>query len=120
MTKIPVHMLIPILREEDELVVERFADTDPVPNAFGEGVSAAPTLIPTVMVAHQATRQQLERAGLDYGPDWRAFYSQSELRTTTPGPPDIVQYQDERWELHNAGDYAYLGGMFLALGRLIQ
>ena len=120
MNKIPVHGLIPLLQESTELILERFADADPVPNVFGEAVSAAPTLISTAMVAHQATRQQLERAGLDYGPDWRAFYSQSELRTTTPGPADVVQYQSERWELHNSADYAFLGGVHIALGRRIE
>ena len=116
--KIPVHMLVPLLREASPLGVERYAGP-PTVNAFGEAVSSF-TVLSLVMVVHQATRQQLERAGLDYAFDWRAFYCQSELRTSTPGPADVVRYQSERWKLHNSADYDFLGGVHMALGRRFE
>lgn len=119
MKRIPVHMLIPVLREPGTLTVERYASA-PTVNAYGEVSRGTATPIEMVMVVHQASREQLERAGLDYGPDWRAFYSRQELRTTTPGPADVVLYQGERWELHDSADYDELGGMHMALGRRVE
>jgi len=116
--KIPVNMLIPLLREASPLEVEGYSGL-PTINAFGEATSSF-TVISLVMVAHQATRQQLERAGLDYGPDWRAFYCQSVLNTSTPAVADVVRYQSERWKLHNSADYAFLGGVHMALGRRFE
>lgn len=120
--KIPAHLLVPLLRTPatTSLTIER-RETAPAVDGLGQLTPATPTLLTADFVVHQATRQQLERAQLDYGPDWRAFYSTTELRTTaaagSSGPADVVQYNGERWTLHDAGDYSDLGGLYLALGR---
>lgn len=114
---IPVADLVPLFGGTP-LTVERA--TASTPNMYGEAVETRSNVSITIAV-HQATRKQLERAGLDHGHDWRAFYANVPLRC---GPddiaPDIVQYQGQRWELHNAADYQDLGGISMALGRRIE
>ena len=127
MKRIPVHRLIPLLKVQGDdatkpgkVIVERYSTAAPTVNAYGEMQRGTPELLALDMVIHQATREQLERAGIDYGPDWRACYAREELRTATPGPADVVRYQGERWELVNSADYDEHGGMHMALGRRIE
>lgn len=96
------------------ITIERYGA--PVVNALGGVDHGTPTLIETVAIVHQATRRQLERAGLDYGPDYRAVYARTELRTAnTAHRPDIVVYDSRRWEVVDLADYSALSGLYLAL-----
>lgn len=112
---IPVAGLVPMFGAQ-ALTVERA--TAAAPNLYGEQVVTRSN-VSIVMSVHQVSRRTLERAGMDYGHDWRAFYANEELRTA-PDTADIVQYAGERWELHEAGDYGALGGIFTALGKRIE
>lgn len=118
--KIPVNRLIPILRHPVDVVIER-RDAQPAINDLGEAIPATAVNTPTGMVTHPATRDQLERAGIDRGHGWQAFYSPTELRTVEGDlPADRLLHDGSLWELHDAGNYATLGGMFLALGKRIE
>ena len=116
MPLIPVNALVPIFRESGFVTIER--PVTPTVNEFGEVVLGTPTLIEAVIAAHQATRKQIERAGLDYTLDWRTFYSETELRVAdSPELSDVILYQNERWELHARSDFETLGGLYIAFGR---
>jgi hypothetical protein len=116
--RIPVDGLLEDLGAEFEaLVIERYAA--PTVDALGDVAHGPPTEIETTAIVHQATRKQIERAGLDYGPDYRAFYARTELRTAnTAHRPDVVVYAGQRWEIVDLADYAALAGLYLALGSL--
>jgi hypothetical protein len=117
---IDVRGLIPLLGQGATYTLERFTTASSI-NAVGRPVVPTPTSLPRTMVVHQATRKQVERAGLDHTVDWRAFYDTEELRVAgAGGQGDVVQYQGERWELHNLADYQAMGGMYMALGKRIE
>ncbi len=119
MIQLPVHQLLDAF-QADDLPVER-RTTATSTNVYGEPQVAAPVTTSQRIMVHQATRKQVERAGLDHLTDWRAFYSDSELRVAdSTGPGHVVQYQGERWELMDLADYNQLGGMWLALGKRIE
>ena len=100
--------------------VERFATASGF-DALGSPIVATPTLLSRTIVVHQATRKQVEKAGLDHGVDWHAFYDTEELRTAdSGGQADVVQYQGERWLLSTLADYNTMGGMYMALGKRIE
>jgi hypothetical protein len=101
--------------EADPIMIERFGA--PTINALGEPDHGTPTEIAASAVVHQATRRQLERAGLDLGPDYRAFYTRTELQSADGATaPDVVVYDGARWTIVNVADYSALGGLYLALG----
>lgn len=115
--RIPVDGLVDILGEPTPITILRYGA--PVINVLGDVTHGAPTPIEAAAVVHQATRRQLERAGLDMHTDARAFYSRTELRTATADrAPDVVQWDGRSWEIVNIADYAALGGLYLALGSL--
>lgn len=99
------------------LTVERA--TASTPNMYGETIVTRSNVSIPIAV-HQANRKTLERLGLDYGHDWRAFYANEPLQTVDPDSADIVQYGGARWELHDAADYGTLGGIYMALGKRIE
>lgn len=102
------------------VTIERYT-TAPTVDAYGDPQVPAPTLIAATVIAHPATRKQLERAGLDHTQDWRAFYAEVELRTaSTGGPPDVIQHEGERWTLIDLAAYGTLGGLWIALGHRIE
>lgn len=102
------------------VTLERYAEPTSV-NAYGEPQVAAPSSSSVEMVVHQATRKQLDRAGLDHALDWHAFVSPVELRTVHNGRPDVIETPDgERWELHDVGHYETIAGVWLALGRRLE
>jgi hypothetical protein len=102
--------------EPSPITIER-AGSAPTIDALGEPVHAAPTEIEATAVVHQATRRQLERAGLDYGPDYRAFYTRTEIQSADGATvPDVVVYDGARWTIVDVADYSALGGLYLALG----
>lgn len=117
MPRIPVNLLIPLMKEATDLTVTRSSGV--TVNAYGE-TTATTTEVEIPMVVHQATRKQIERAGLDYGHDWRAFYAAEELRTANPGPPDVVTYQGQDWMLYEVANYGNHGGVWIALGRVVE
>jgi len=85
-------------------------------DALGEP-SYTVTEIEAEAVVHQATRRQLERAGLDYGPDYRAFYTRTEIQCADGATaPDVIVYDGARWTIVDVADYSALGGLYLALG----
>lgn len=106
--------------ESASYVVERY----PAPTGTdyrGRPVTEDPELIDVVMVTHQATRRQLRRADLDASDDWRAWYSNVEIRSAGQGArPDVVRRDGERWELQNVADYGTLGGIYIALAKRIE
>ncbi len=113
--RIPVAGLVDLLGEETPITIERAGA--PVVDDLGDVTHSTPTEISAVAVAHQASREQLERAGLDVSTDARAFYSRTELRTgSATRAPDVVLWDGSRWEIMNVGDYSALGGLYLALG----
>ena len=116
--RIPIDGILEDIGAEPEvIVIERYSA--PSVDALGDVDHGTPAEIETTAVVHQATRKQLERAGLDYGPDYRAFYARTELRTAnTAHRPDVVVYAGQRWEIVDLADYADMGGLFLALGSL--
>ena len=101
--------------EPEPITIERYAA--PTIDAFGEPAHGTPTEIEAAAVVHQATRLQLERAGLDYGPDYRAFYTRAEIQCADGATaPDVVVYDGARWTIVDVADYSDLGGLYLALG----
>lgn len=113
--RIPLQILLTTLGEAEPIVIERAGA--PTVNDLGDVTHGAPTEIEAVAVVHQATREQLERAGLDVSTDARAFYTAAEIRTVSGDrAPDVVRWAGLRWEIVNIGDYSALGGLFLALG----
>ncbi|MEC9048869.1 MAG: hypothetical protein VYA51_12735 [Planctomycetota bacterium] len=104
--------------ELEPITIERTAA--PTENALGRLDHGTPTETPAQAVVHQATRAQLERAELDYGPNYRAFYTREPLRTADGTvAPDVVVYDGRRWTIVEAADgYSELAGLYLALGSL--
>lgn len=117
--RIPIDGLIDdIGAEEEPIVIERSGT--PTVDALGQ-TSRSVTQLEATALVHQATRAQLERVAVDYGPDYRAFYTRTPLqapKTATGTPTDVVVYAGQRWTIVAAADYSDLAGLFLALGSL--
>lgn len=101
--------------ESSAITIERYSA--PTINALGEPDHGTPTSISEpAVVSHQATRRQIERAGLDFGPDYRVFYTRTELQCADGATaPDVIVYDGARWQVVNVADYSALGGLYLAL-----
>lgn len=111
--RIPVDGLLEGIGAEP-ITIERYGA--PVVDALGDVDHGTPTLIETIAIVHQATRRMLERASLDYGPDYRAVYTRTELRTANNAHrPDVVVYDGRRWEVIDLADYSELSGLYLGL-----
>jgi len=87
-------------------------------DGYGDPVLPAPTTTVITVAIHQATRKQIERAGLDLTTDWRAVYATQALRVAdAAGPGDVIVYGGERWLLQTLADYGTIGGIWIALAK---
>ena len=113
--RIPVSGLLEDIGiEPSPITIERYGP--PSVNSLGDVVHGTPTSIAASAVVHQATRKQLERAGLDLGLDARAVYTREPVQTADGATaPDVIVYDGQRWTVTHVADYSALGGLYLAL-----